>query len=50
VDEQEAIELLNEIDTTWRDTFDTPWEALEGLGVNTKELRSGAYEELNFEQ
>lgn len=48
MDEQEAIELLNEIDATWRETFDTPWDALEGLGVRTKEM-GDKYEELCFD-
>ena len=47
--EQEAIELLNQIDNLWRDKFDTPWDALEALGVNTKELDELRCKELDFE-
>ncbi len=48
--EEEAIELLNEIDNEWRDKYDTPWEALECLGYkHAHELGVDLYEELDFD-
>lgn len=47
--EQEAIELLNRMDNLWREKFETPWDALEALGVNTKVLDEIRFEELSFE-
>jgi hypothetical protein len=48
MNEEQAIELLNEIDTTWRESWDSPWEALEALGLDALRADDDGYEELNF--